>query len=91
MRATGIQGAQLLAALGGGKPSGKPSGKKGCELRFATIDPAHAAGRPRLIFDGETVAGDRQYPYLATYTPAAGDRVLVALVNNSGVVIGKIV
>lgn len=89
MRATGIQGAQLLAALSGGKPQGKP-GKKGCELRFATIDPAYTTGRPKLIFDGETTAGAREYPYLDSYAPAAGDRVAVLVGNNSGVVVGKI-
>lgn len=55
-------------------------------IRFAKIDPAYATGKPRLVFDGEAQATLKQYPYLASYAPAAGDAVMVV----HGVVIGKI-
>lgn len=58
--------------------------------RLGAIDAAYASGRPKIVFDGETVASSRTYPYLASYTPAAGDRVLVAMVGHGGVVLGKI-
>jgi hypothetical protein len=55
---------------------------------FGTIDPNYVSGRPRLIFDMDLTTGSlsKPYPYLASYTPAANDRVLVL----SGIVIGKI-
>ena len=58
--------------------------------RLGTIPIDYVSGRPKIIFDGETVATTRTYPYLASYTPTADDRVLVLMVGNSGVVLGKI-
>lgn len=55
-------------------------------VKFAKIDSSYTAGRPQLIFDGETAATLKQYPYLATYTPIADDRVMVV----HGVVMGAI-
>jgi len=59
----------------------------------ATIPASYAAGsgRPTLLFDGESTATTRTYPYLAAYTPAASDRVLIALVNHGGCILGKII
>jgi hypothetical protein len=56
-------------------------------IRFATVDPDYSSGRPKLIFDGETVVSGKAYPYLESYTPQANDRVMVV----KGVVVGKIV
>jgi hypothetical protein len=56
-------------------------------IQFARVDPNYTSGRPRLIFDGESTVSGKAYPYLASYTPAANDRVMVV----KGVVIGKIV
>jgi hypothetical protein len=56
-------------------------------IQFARVDPNYTSGRPRLIFDGETSVSGKAYPYLASYTPAANDRVMVV----KGVVVGKIV
>lgn len=55
-------------------------------IRFGKIDPAHISGRPRLIFDGESIVTVKRYNYLSSYNPKAGDRVFV--LNN--VVIGAI-
>lgn len=57
----------------------------------ATIDTNYSSGRPKLLFDGETVASGKQYPYLSSYTPVAGDRVLLARVSSSYVILGKVV
>ncbi|MCL6454377.1 MAG: hypothetical protein K6T78_12265 [Alicyclobacillus sp.] len=60
-------------------------------FRIATIPSSYSgSGRPTLQFDGETSPTVRTYPYLSSYTPAAGDRVLVALVNHGGCILGKI-
>ncbi|WP_153124691.1 hypothetical protein [Peribacillus tepidiphilus] len=56
-------------------------------IQFARVGPNYSGGRPRLIFDGETVVSGKAYPYLASYTPAANDRVMLV----KGVIIGKIV
>ena len=56
-------------------------------VRFATIDSGYISGRPTLIFDGESTATIKQYPYLSSYTPTAGDRVMVV----NGVIIGNII
>lgn len=58
-------------------------------VKFAKVDPNYTAGRPSVIYDVDTVSGilSKPLPYLASYTPAAGDRVLIM----GGVIIGKIV
>ncbi|GGD07732.1 hypothetical protein GCM10011389_14070 [Pontibacillus salipaludis] len=45
-------------------------------VKLAQVDPDYTSGRPRLIFDGETVIS-KQYPYASSYTPSPNDRVLV--------------
>lgn len=54
--------------------------------KFAKVSPSYVSGRPSLIFDGETTEGIKKYPYLSSYIPKAGDRVMVI----KGVVIGAI-
>lgn len=60
-------------------------------FRLGTIPAGYAGGRPQVQFDGESAASSRTYTYLASYTPAAGDRVLVAIVGHGAVVLGKVV
>jgi len=57
---------------------------------LATIDPAYTSGRPKLVFDGDTVATQKTYPYLSSYTPSANHRVLVADIAGTHVVLGRI-
>lgn len=56
-------------------------------IKFGKVDPDYVSGRPSLIFDGETVATVKKYPYLSSYTPSASDRVMVI----RGVIVGKII
>lgn len=67
------------------QPENKPS------FRIAKVPASYVSGRPSLVFDGETTASTKQYPYLSSYTPKAGDKVLMALVAGTYVVLGKIV
>lgn len=60
-------------------------------FKIGSIPATYTTGRPTVKFDGETAASVRLYPYLGSYAPAANDRVLVAIVGHSGVVIGKLV
>lgn len=55
-------------------------------VRFATIANGYTTGRPHLVFDGESVATVKAYPKLKSYTPVAGERVVVI----HGVVMGAI-
>lgn len=58
-------------------------------FKLGRIDPAYVSGRPRIIFEGESQASVKAYPYLSSYTPTAGDVVLLARVGNSYIVLGK--
>ena len=58
---------------------------------LATVDAGYAGGRPQLVFDGEDAASGRTYAYVSSYTPAAGDRVLLLRSGRTWVVIGKVV
>jgi len=59
--------------------------------KLGSIDPAYSSGKPKVMFDGETVVSAKQYPRLASYTPVASDRVLILSVANSYVILGKII
>lgn len=56
-------------------------------VRFAKIDSNYTNGKPKLIFDGEDVATIKRYPFLDSYDPVAGDRVM--LIKN--VIVGKVI
>lgn len=60
-------------------------------FRLATIDSNYTTGRPKVKFDGETAVSGKQYPYLNFYAPTANDRILLAKVSSSYVVLGKII
>jgi hypothetical protein len=59
--------------------------------RLGKIDSEYSSGRPKIVFDGETTASEKQYPYLSSYTPEADDRVLLARIAGSYIVIGKVI
>lgn len=59
--------------------------------RLGKIDPEYTSGRPKIVFDGESTASEKQYPYLSFYTPEANDRVLLARIAGSYIVIGKVI
>lgn len=58
---------------------------------LGTIASSYTSGRPRVLFDGESVLGAKVYPVLGSYSPAANDRVLLVPVGTSYVIVGKIV
>jgi hypothetical protein len=51
---------------------------------------AASGGHLSLLFDGETTATQKYYPRLTSYTVSIDDRVLVAKVSGTYVVLGKI-
>lgn len=58
--------------------------------RMAIVDSV-VSGRPYIRFYGESAASQKPYKYLQSYTPASGDKVLVARVGKSYVILGKVV
>lgn len=58
--------------------------------RMGTIDPAYTSGLPRVQFDGEDEVSGKTYPHLASYTPSAGDRVVLLPVGHSYVILGEV-
>lgn len=58
-------------------------------FRLGTIPPDYAGGDPKIIFDGETTAANITYKCVS-YTPIAGERVLLGMVGSSWVVLGGI-
>ncbi|GAB6171986.1 hypothetical protein JCM15765_14640 [Paradesulfitobacterium aromaticivorans] len=66
-------------------------GRDSSVFRLGAIPTGYVSGRPQVQFDGESTTSTRTYPYLSSYTPAAGERVLVAMVGHGGVILGKVV
>lgn len=60
-------------------------------FRLGTIPASYTTGRPPVLFDGETTASTRTYPYISNYSPTANDRVLLAKVGNGWVIVGKVI
>lgn len=58
-------------------------------LYLATVGAVTASG-VTLIFDGQTTPTAKSYKRLASYSPSAGQRVLVAKLSGSYVVLGAI-
>lgn len=57
-------------------------------VQLGKVVPAYTSGRPSVIYDVDLLTGtlSKPLPYLDSYTPAAGDRVMII----KGVIIGKI-
>ena len=60
------------------------------DFRTATIHNTNSEGA-QLVFSGETTATVKRYKRISSYTPAVGDRVLLAPVSGTWLIIGKIV
>ena len=60
-------------------------------FRLGEVAPNYKSGRPSIIFSGELEPSGKKYPYLSSYSPAAGDKVLLIRTGNSFVVMGKII
>jgi hypothetical protein len=64
---------------------------QGSQFAIGTISQGYSSGRPSVTFDGDDASTVKQYPYLSGYTPVSGDRVLMALVSGSYVILGRLV
>lgn len=59
-------------------------------FRLGMVDSV-TGGLPTIQFDGEETASGKLYARLDSYTPAVNDRVLLAKVSGSYIVLGKVV
>lgn len=59
-------------------------------FKLATVTALLANGFPQIKFDGESVSSSKKYSILASYTPAINDRVLLASISGTYVILGKI-
>jgi hypothetical protein len=59
--------------------------------KFGYIDSAYDSGKPKILFDGETEVSTKTFPYLSSYIPVAGDRVILLREAQSYIVLGKII
>lgn len=59
--------------------------------KLGIIDPNYTDGKPRILFDGEAVVSEKEYPRIASYSPAPGDRVIIARLAGSYVILGKVI
>jgi hypothetical protein len=66
----------------------KETGPKDSSWKIATIV-TPGTGQATVRFDGEDSATDKYYKCSASYTPVAGDRVLMAWFSGSGVILCK--
>lgn len=58
--------------------------------RMATVMSV-SGGRPIIRFNGETKNAEKKYKYLGSYSPAVGDKVILARISRSYVILGKVV
>ena len=63
---------------------------------FGTIDSGYSSGKPKVLFDGETLVSAKAYAFLAGYSPAPNDKVILAKIPSETtgsytyVILGKI-
>ena len=59
------------------------------EYKLGTV--TSTSGGVSVQFDGETTPSTKKYKRLSSYTPAVGDRVLMAEIAGTYVILGKVV
>ena len=58
--------------------------------KLGTVTDLFESGKGKIMFDGETIASGKEYSSL-NYTATIGDRVLLAVVKGTYVILGKVV
>ena len=60
-------------------------------FKLGLVKELFSNGKAKVIFDGEDKASEKIYPALSSYAPAINDRVLLASISGTYVILGKIV
>ncbi len=63
---------------------------KSSSFKLGMVTELFNNGAAKVKFDGEDTASEKQYAYLAGYKPAVNDRVLLAIVSGTYVILDKI-
>jgi len=59
-------------------------------FRLGTVTNLFENGTAQVLFDGETEPSQKQYAFLSTYRPAVNDRVFLAAIGGTYVILGAI-
>jgi hypothetical protein len=59
-------------------------------FKLAVVAELFPNSTAKVTFDGEEEASEKQYAYLSWYRPTAGDRVMMAAVGGTYIILGKI-
>lgn len=59
-------------------------------VRLAVVDSGYAGGWPKVTFEGEATLSGKQYAHVDSYAPAAGDRVVMAPVGTTYLIVGAV-
>ena len=59
-------------------------------FKMAVVAELFPNSTAKVTFDGEEEASEKQYAYLSSYVPKSGDRVLMAAVGGTYVILGKV-
>lgn len=60
------------------------------QFRLATVT-SLSGSNPMIRFDGESVASSKAYKRLGSYSATVGDRVLLATISGTYVILGKVI
>ena len=63
----------------------------GSTMMMATVASLFENGDPKLKFDGDTTTSEKHYAYLSSYTPTEGDRVILAAISGTFVILGSVI
>ena len=59
-------------------------------FKLATVVELFENNTAKIQFDGEDTPSEKQYAYLASYTPKVSDRVLLGVLGGTYVILGKV-
>lgn len=59
-------------------------------FKLAVVVALFSNNTAKITFDGEEEASEKQYSYLDSYVPGIGDRVILASVSGTYVILGKV-
>lgn len=59
-------------------------------LKLATVTSLFENGTAKVKFDGEETASEKQYSYLSSYGPESNDRVVMASIAGTYIILGKV-
>lgn len=63
---------------------------KAPNFKLGVVTGLFSNGTAKIKFDGEDTASEKQYAYLSGYKPTVNERVLLAIVSGTYVILGTI-